>query len=607
MSAAPRALLTRARAATGLCVSTSPVLVGYFLALALVTGAVPVAIAWITGVLLDRLTGPTAGPVTWPVCGLAALSLTAVLTQQAERYTEAQLRRTTSAAAQDRLFAKVNAFTGLDRLESPRFFDQLRMAQQAGATAPQDLLEGSVSLIRSGMLLAGFLTALCALWPPIAVPAVLAALPVVYAELRMARTRADLTVSLSPTIRRRSFYQMLLTDRTAAQEIRLFGTGGFLSARMSDVTRRAMAAENSVDLRIARLHGLLGLVACVVTGAGLLAAADRARTGRLTPGDVVVFIAAVAGVQAGMAQLAAAGARGYQALLLFGSYQEVIGAADALTPGVLPPGRLRRGLEFRDVWFRYDEHSPWVLRGLSFTLRYGEATALVGQNGAGKSTVVKLLCRFYDPSCGQILWDGVDLRELDPALLRARVRAVFQEFVRYDLTAAENIGMGDLSALTDRTRITRAAALARADGPLAALPGGYDTMLSRIYDADPEARVRDTATLSGGQWQRVALARALMLDDPDLLILDEPSSGLDARAEHDIHTTLRTHRAGRTSLLISHRLNTLRDADKILVLDQGRITETGPHADLVAAGGTYAGLFAVQSAGYRDELTAEVG
>jgi ATP-binding cassette subfamily B protein len=243
-----------------------------------------------------------------------------------------------------------------------------------------------------------------------------------------------------------------------------------------------------------------------------------------------------------------------------------------------------------------------VLRGVSFALPPGTAVGLVGLNGAGKSTIVKLLCRFYDPTRGSITWDGVDVRAWDVTTLRQRMSVVFQDFMDYDLTAAENIAVGDLSALGDHDRIVGAARQADIHKPIESLPHGYQTLLSRVYfdqtdRDDPAAGV----ILSGGQWQRVALARAFLRADRDLLILDEPSSGLDAEAEYEIHNRIRRLRNGRTSLLISHRLNAIRDADRILVLDDGLVVEQGTHDHLVGVGGRYARLFALQAAGYSDE------
>jgi ATP-binding cassette subfamily B protein len=311
-----------------------------------------------------------------------------------------------------------------------------------------------------------------------------------------------------------------------------------------------------------------------------------------------VFLMAVAGVQAALGNGVQQIATTLQALLVFSHYAS---ATEPATSGggsqqALP---MRAGIELRNVWFRYTEDSDWVLRGLNLFIANGSSLALVGLNGAGKSTLVKLLCRFYEPTRGTIAWDGVDLRDLEPASLRRRISAVFQDFRDYDLPARENIGLGDLSSLDDLGRIEAAARLSGVHETLAGLPFGYETPLTRLFWAGDEKDPRNGVQLSGGQWQRVALARAFVRTDSDLAILDEPSSGLDAEAEACIQRALREHRRGRTTILISHRLNTVRDADTIAVLDGGRIAEQGGHDDLVLAGGIYADLFATQAAGYQ--------
>jgi ATP-binding cassette subfamily B protein len=292
-------------------------------------------------------------------------------------------------------------------------------------------------------------------------------------------------------------------------------------------------------------------------------------------------------------------------LQLFGHYLAVLEQAGDLPDGRLAAGPLRRGIELRDVWFRYKPDGPWALRGVSLFIPAGAAVGLAGANGAGKSTLVKLLCRLYDPERGAIFWDGVDLRELRAADLRARISVTFQDFVCFDLTAAENIGLGDLAVAGDRELVRAAARVADLDEVLSALPHGYETLLSRQF-ADPAEHAG--VTLSGGQSQRMAIARAALRDRADLLILDEPSSGTDPETEYRIHRALRQRGSDRTSVLISHRLSSIRAADVIVVLADGRVAESGTHDELMTSGGRYRRLFSLQAAAYQDErVTVPLG
>jgi ATP-binding cassette subfamily B protein len=293
----------------------------------------------------------------------------------------------------------------------------------------------------------------------------------------------------------------------------------------------------------------------------------------------------------------------YQSLLMFGSYLDVLATpSDLPVPAVpAPSAPLRNGIEVEDVWFRYGPDKPWVLRGVSCFVPRGQMVALVGYNGAGKSTLVKLLCRFYDPDRGRIRWDGTDLRDLDPDELRDRISMVFQDYMTYELTAADNIAVGDLSRADRPETLAAAARAAGVHDTLAALPKGYQTLLTRMYfDTTDKDNPQTGVMLSGGQWQRVALARAFLRGERDLMILDEPSAGLDAEAEHDIQARLRESRRDKTTVLISHRLNTVREADHIVVLSDGTITEQGDHDALMAVDGTYARLFSLQARGYAE-------
>ncbi|MFI5488655.1 ABC transporter ATP-binding protein [Micromonospora echinaurantiaca] len=602
--AAAGALWRAGIAAAALAARSSPPVLATVLVLTLVSGALPIAIAWLTKLILDRIVDhrPGTGDLVGLALGLAAASLVVGVTPHLLRYLHTELGRRIARTAQDRLYRAVNGFAGLARFEDPRFLDRLQLAQQAGASTPEHLVGGGANLLRGVAVVAGFLGSVLTISPAMAVAVTLGAVPVLLAELWLSRRRAETELRVSPYDRREFFYRNLLASLQAAKEIRIFGIGDFLRERMLTERSRSDRARRRMDRREAQVQTVLGLLSAGIAGAGLVWVVQAAGTGRLTVGDVPMFVAALAAVQGGLAGLVADVTATHHNLLLFTHYQAVVRAAPDLPvpdrAAALPP--LRTGIEFDDVWFRYGDDHPWVLRGVTLRIRSGEALALVGANGAGKSTLVKLLCRFYDPTRGTIRWDGVDLRDVPVAELRRRIGVTFQDYMHYDLTGAENIGLGDLDSLPDRARIEAAARLAGVHDALSALPHGYDTLLSRTFMSGAENNtVRVGVTLSGGQWQRLALARAFLRDRCDLLILDEPSAGLDPDAEAEIHQAMRAHRAGRTTLLITHRLGAVRDADLIVVLRDGRVAESGRHHELLAADTQYARMFVRQASGYR--------
>ncbi|MEU1054274.1 ABC transporter ATP-binding protein [Streptomyces sp. NPDC005876] len=606
-------------AACSLAVRAAPGPLALYTALTLTGGLLPVVIAWLTKLVLDQLAGGAAlGTLTGLGAGLALCGLVAGVTPQVTRYLRAAIDREAGLVAQDRLFTAVEGFAGLGWFEDPRFLDRLRLAQQSAGTAPALAVDGVLGMVRAAFTITGFLGSLLLLSPLMTVLVLASGVPTLIAEIALSRRRARMFWDIGPVERREFFYSQLLSSVEAAKEVRLFGAGAFLRQRMLTERRTANAAKRAMDRREVLVQAGLGLLAAAVSGGGLLWAVGAARTGALSVGGITMFVAAVGGVQGALAALAAEVARSHQAVLMFGHYEAVTTVGRDLpvvaVPRALP--ELRDAIELRDVWFRYSEEHPWVLRGVSLRIPHDKAVALVGLNGAGKSTLVKLLCRFYDPTRGAILWDGVDLRDTDPAELRQRIGAVFQDYMEYDMTAADNIALGALGSSgnpedtdDDRASIQAAAERAGIHDKLAGLPHGYDTLLSRMFFMESDKD--DPATgvvLSGGQWQRLALARAFLRDERhkrDLMILDEPSAGLDAEAEHEIHDELRRHRAGRTSLLISHRLGAVREADLIVVLSEGRVTERGDHATLLASGGEYARLFTLQASGYQAGAEAE--
>lgn len=566
--------------------------------IAAVSALIPVSTAWLTKLLLDRLSlGNDLATVILLAAALALLGLLTAVCSATRRYCDAELARRTSLFAQDMIYRAVNRMPGLAKFEDPKFIDRLRIAAQTGGTTPSQVFQAVLGLAAGVLTIGGFLVSLLIINPVMAVAVVLGAIPTLAAEIALSRRRALTAWRMSPSERREMAYSLLISSATAAKEVRLFGLGDFFHTRMLDERRRIDDEKRRIDLRTLRVQFGPGVLSALVSGGGLVWTVAQALNGRMTVGDVAMFVAAVAGAQGGLTVLVPLIASTSQQLALFAHYQEIVAipvnpAADVRS---LPatPGRI----ELKDVWFRYGPDHPWVLRGIDLTIPLGRSVGLVGANGSGKSTLVKLLCRFYDPTEGSILWNGVDLRDIDPDLLRSRIGAVFQDFMRYDLSAAESIGLGDLAKLDDRAAIEESARRAGIHQTLSALPRGYDTLVTRLFLATDEA---EGVPLSGGQEQRVAIARGLLRDDRDLLILDEPSSGLDAEAEHEIHSSLRNYRRGRTSVLISHRLSAVRDADILAVLDDGVIAEQGDHAELMSAGGIYARLFKLQASGYQE-------
>ncbi|MEQ4726159.1 ABC transporter ATP-binding protein [Nonomuraea sp. B19D2] len=559
--------------------------------------------AWLMKAAIDELvaSGDWVTIVRIAV-GLICVSLVATCIPHASTYIRAEIERRVSVLAFTRLFDALDRFIGLARFEDSDFLDRLRLAQHSCGTTTQ-VSESILNVARATLTICGFVGSLLLINPFMAALAIVASLPVLVAEIALSKRRAKMYLEIGPIERREEFYNRLLSTVEAAKEVRLFGVGGFFRDRMMTDRRVANAEKRKVDQREAVLQGGLSLLSAAVSGAGLLWAFGLALTGELSVGSISVFVAALVGLQGSMTALTVDVARCHQGLLMFEHYMSITSAGADLEITAAPRKitALRHGIQFRDVWFRYADDHPWVLQGVTLYIPRGCTVALVGLNGSGKTTLVKLLCRLYDPTRGAVLWDGIDIRELDPLELRRRMSVMFQDFMEYDMSAGENISIGDISVPSDAKRVESAAKEAGVHRELSGLPRGYETLLSRLFAIPSTAKGSEIGVvLSGGQWQRVALARTFFRDQHrrDLMVLDEPSAGLDAAAEHEIHDSLRRLRRGRTSLLISHRLGSVRDADLIVVLCHGQVSEQGTHDTLLAANGIYARLFRLQASGY---------
>lgn len=420
-------------------------------------------------------------------------------------------------------------------------------------------------------------------------------MPTFLVEAHFNARQYEAALALSPERRRLNYFQQVGTAASAAKEVKLFDLGHYVAERLAEVAERIVTAHQQIATRRALWSSLSGAVGSLAYYGAYAVIAWRALTGAISIGDLTFLAGSLMrlnalfeGLALGLTQIASQ----TQYLNDFYAFMDM---RSALAPPASPrpfPAPLRTGVAFENVGFRYPGTERWALRNLSFSLPAGETLALVGENGAGKTTIVKLLTRLYEPDEGRILVDGIDLREIDLAELREHVGAIFQDFVRYNLTASDNIGIGRVADIADRPGIVAAAQKSQADSVIAGLPGGYDQMLGLSFMSGLD--------LSGGQWQKLVISRAYFRD-ADILILDEPTAALDARAEAEIFERFRHLSEKTTTLLISHRFSTVRMADRILVLEDGQILESGGHAELMARAGRYAELFELQAAGYQNQ------
>jgi ATP-binding cassette subfamily B protein len=479
----------------------------------------------------------------------------------------------------------------LEAYDTPAFHDRLVRAAGGGQFRPWQVVEGLTGLAGALVSIAGVTLALLALQPWL-VPLVLAAaVPLLAAVARGGDLMFRFHHRMTQAERRRNYLYMLLSGKDAAKELRAFGLGDFLRERFDRLYDQHLVELRKVARRRLRVSLLGNLATTVVLAgivAGLLVLALDGRIGLAEAGTAAgaVFVLG----ERLMNAVFSAGMLYESSLFLedFTSFVAMAPEVEARRSRHPAPVGFRR-LRVEDVSFTYPGASTPAVTEVSMEIGAGEIVALVGENGSGKTTLAKLLCRLYLPQRGRVLWDGADTATTDPDGLRRSVAVIFQDFLHYALPASENIGMGRHQRIDDAEAIRGAALHAGADDFLAKLPSGYETVLGPEFEGGKE--------LSVGQWQRVALARAFFRDAP-FIILDEPTAALDARAEHELFESIRTLCRGRSVLLISHRFSSVRSADRIYVLDGGRVVESGSHQELMDLGGRYADLFALQASAY---------
>jgi ATP-binding cassette subfamily B protein len=562
---------------------------------------IPVAVLWIGKLIIDGVIAGVATvraahtPDWWHLATLIALELGIAVVGEALARLSALLESLLGDLFANRLSVQLMehaATLDLAQFEDAEIYDHLERArrQTVGRIGLFTLLLGTAQDLITLISLASVLLVQL---PWLLLLLTVAVVPAFLGEAHFASLGYSLLFQWTPERRLLDYLRYMGASDESAKEVKLFGLSSFLVGRYAKLSDKFYLENKRLAVRRNVVSTLLVTVGTLGYYAAYAVIIYRTVMGDFTIGTLT-FLAGSFRQSRGLIQSVL--------LALSSIYEQSLYLSDLFTffdvrptvvtkPGARPvPQPLQRGFQFENVGFRYPGSQRWAVRHLTFSFEPHERIALVGENGAGKTTLVKLLARLYDPDEGRILLDGVDLRDYDLDSLRKNIGIIFQDFVRYDFILRENIGVSQVDALDDETRIREAARRSLADSVVQRIPQGFDQMLGRRFDNGVE--------LSGGEWQKVALARAYMRD-AQVLILDEPTAALDARAEYEVFLRFAELTQGRMAVLISHRFSTVRMADRILVLKGGELVDDGTHEELLARGGLYAELFTLQAAGYR--------
>ncbi len=569
--------------------------------LTLIAGLLPAGIAWVGAQIVDAVVSAAqtvrvggAAPLSamlWLVALEGALVAAMAGAQRGISFCQSLLRAQLGQRVNEMILEKALTLD-LAQFEDAEFYDKLTRARREASSRPLSLVNRTFGLAQNLIALASYAALLVQFSPWAMAVLVLAGLPAFLAETRFSGDAFRLFRWRSPETRMQLYLETVLAREDHAKEVKLFGLGPLLLDRYRGIFHRLYAADRRLTLRRDSWGLGLGLIGTLALYSAYAWIAVTTVMGRISLGQMTMYLMLFRQGQSAVSAILASIGGMYEDNLYLSTLYEYLETPVAANSGSAVRGpEPSDGIRFEHVTFTYPGADTPALHDISLHIRPGQSLALVGQNGSGKTTLIKLLTRLYPPDSGRIVLDGRELGEWDEDALRRRIGVIFQDFARYQMRVGENIGAGDVGHFEDAARWREASDKGMASAFIDALPAGFDTQLGKWF--------RDGRELSGGQWQKIALARAFMRAQADILVLDEPTAAMDAEAEANVFEHFRGLSTNRIVILISHRFSTVRMADQIIVIQDGRIIEHGSHAELLAQAGHYAHLFMLQARGYQ--------